>query len=120
MYSNAEEDDGRASREAGLKTAQELKGDSRTENVAEKMESILHEEEQQTSAHGRRVQQNVRAQAGVDPVQQAVDRAVANQPRMREWAAQLAVARDGAERVQQAVNRAVANRDAGRIRRQRR
>ena len=44
LYSNAEEDDARASSEAGLKAAQELKGDSTTENVAEKMKSIINQD----------------------------------------------------------------------------
>jgi len=45
LYSNAEEDDMRASREAGLKAVQELKGHHKTGDIAEKMESILNEEE---------------------------------------------------------------------------
>ena len=45
LYSNAEEDDLRASREAGLKAVQDLKADGQIGDFAEKLEHLLGEEE---------------------------------------------------------------------------
>ena len=44
LYSNSEQDDARATREAGLKVAESLKDNATTEQVAEKMEKILKNE----------------------------------------------------------------------------
>ena len=44
LYSNSEQDDARATREAGLKAAESLKDSATTEKVAEKMEEILKNE----------------------------------------------------------------------------
>ena len=46
LYSDAEEDDARAAREAGLKTAHKLKHDSETGNGVKNMEDALKEEAQ--------------------------------------------------------------------------
>ena len=91
LYSNAEEDDARAAREAGLKAVQDLKGNAKTENAAEKMENILREEQRNdpnansnvamNNPIGVQVQPRIQAAQGGLRMQQMQLQALANLPR---------------------------------------
>lgn len=54
LYSNAEEDDARASREAGLKTVQTLSDNAIDGNFAEKLEHLLGREEGKITSNSAR------------------------------------------------------------------
>ncbi len=53
LYSNAEEDDARATREAGLKAVQDLKDGEKTSDIAKKMEESILNEDQAAERNNR-------------------------------------------------------------------
>jgi len=100
LYSNAEEDDARASREAGLKAVQSLEGITPGEAV-EKLKSILNEEGKQSEGKKRSGPRNTQA----DHVAAARVEAVATAARQ----GQPRIDPNGAIQAMEAANQALQN-----------